>query len=135
MKPPKRQELERNCCSFFDQQETYESLALQQFGASVAVGPALIKDRYHGVSFESRLDVPGLQAADLCAHCWHRNGTDEDTVGEEWRKALEVLTREAPGIKLPDAAHLEKILATLPPEMRATARATTDPNQDGSILT
>ena len=72
--------------------------------------------------------VTWRQAADLYAHCWHRYRTDEDSIGEQRRTALEALTEKAPGMKLYDAAHLERMLATLSPHVRAFLKSTNDPN-------
>lgn len=117
----------------FDEQHQYESRAIEQFGASTVVlgmknktGPPA--NRLAGVFFRSRRGAPGLQAADLYAHCWHRYLTDEKKTGRQRRGVLEALTAKRPGMGVYDEIHMEGMLSQLPPEVRAAMRATKEPN-------
>jgi hypothetical protein len=112
----------------FDQQKTFESHAMEQFAKALAFGEASLREKYHGVLFQSRLEVPGLQAADLYAHCWHGYATDEEKFDAERRVVLEALTLKRPGMKFYNAEHMERLCATLSPDAREIVRATVDPN-------
>lgn len=121
----------------FDEQKQYESRAIQQFGESLgAMGaqppnsPGPPPNRFAGVLFRSRIGAPGLQAADLYAHCWYRYLTDEKNIGRQRRAALNVLTRTQKGMGYYNAEHFERMLSRLPSEVRAAIQATKPPNTE-----
>ena len=81
-----------------------------------------------GVVFESRLEAPGLQAADLYAHCWHRYATDPHSLGRQRAAALNRLTDKVKGMGIYDSSHMDGMLSHLPPEVRKSIVETKDPN-------
>jgi len=116
----------------FDQQKQYESRAIEQFGESVRLLDKPMAEKFGGVMFQPRIDAPGLQAADLYTHCWHRYQTDRKTVGELRLRALDVLTKKAIGMPIYNAAHFETMLRQLPLEIRAKIHEFKDPNEKSS---
>jgi hypothetical protein len=116
----------------FDQQKQFESRAIEQFAESaVMLGEKRhdsLVSRYAGVLFRSRVGAPGLQAADLYAHCWHRYLTDPRKIGRQRADILEALTAKRPGMGCYNAEHFERMLGKLPEAVRAAMRAVVDPN-------
>ena len=115
----------------FDQQKQYESRALETFNESYAgliVARNPIVRRLVGLVFHERSDAPGLQAADLYVHCWHRYATQEDQLGPQRYAAMEALTSKRAGMLRYTAQHLEMMLGHLPPEIRHMLRELPDPS-------
>jgi hypothetical protein len=105
----------------FDQQRQFESRAVQQFSESMTVlshrAGDVARGKYAGVLFHERTDVPGLQAADLYTHCWHRYVTDESKRGPRY-EALNRLTDKVPGMKYYSQEHLTGLFRDMPPHIR-----------------
>ena len=109
----------------FDQQKQFEGRAVQQFmdsASALSRADSLgIGKRIGGILFHERLDVPGLQAADLYTHCWYRYVTKPADKGLRFR-ALDRMTAKVPGMKFYTREHIQGLFDKLPARVAVALR-------------
>jgi hypothetical protein len=106
----------------FDRNNVEEGRAVQAFNAISKNQHREIWARLGQIRYAGREDEPGLQAADLYAHCWHHYLVHPDAEASERSTALAWLTKRRKEVKIWDKGGMEILLETLNASQRQTAK-------------
>ena len=109
----------------FDRQDQYAARAMEQIREAARYlffrAPAVYR-KFSGAMFLNRAAAPGLQAADLYAHCWHRYASNPKNLGRDRADVMSLLTIKSRRLDWHNAAHLEAVLSSLPESVRVALR-------------
>ena len=76
------------------------------------------RKKLSSISFESSVEFPALQAADMLTHLWYSYMTDGIRMSEARHSAMSLVTKRREQIRLFNSERLEELLSGLTPEAR-----------------